>query len=201
MIVPSFAALLSDTARQSSSYGTPVLSAMLINHVAKDVVLFPGPRAFGNERVILQLKPSIEALDLRAAGNAFAYLVPSLIPELLHKSHELWILHSDWLNPWTYLLRSPRLLLTLKGIGSCLRVVIILHLTSFRRASCLLEWEGRCCRLFNHILFVNLVTEASCLIAGASGEALRQGFSQVELILKLLWFLQIKPEGHRCRLG
>jgi hypothetical protein len=46
MIVPSFAALLPDTARKSSSDGTPVLCAVFIDHLAKYIVLFPGPWPF-----------------------------------------------------------------------------------------------------------------------------------------------------------
>ena len=64
MIVPSFAALLADTTRKSSCNGTPVLGPMLSYHLTENVIFLLGPGAFGDERVILQFEPSIEALDL-----------------------------------------------------------------------------------------------------------------------------------------
>ena len=79
MVVPSLSALFTDPPRQCTRNRTPVLSAVLFDHLSEDVVFFAGPRPLRHECVIFQLKPAIEALDLAAAWHHFADLVPSLI--------------------------------------------------------------------------------------------------------------------------
>ncbi len=64
MVVPSFAALLSDSPGEGSRDGAPVLRAVVIDHMPQDVVLVLGPRTFRDKRGILQFKPSIKTLDL-----------------------------------------------------------------------------------------------------------------------------------------
>jgi hypothetical protein len=49
MIMPSFAALLANAAWQRCSYGTPVLGAVLFDHLAEYVVFLLGPWPLGNE--------------------------------------------------------------------------------------------------------------------------------------------------------
>jgi hypothetical protein len=196
MVVPSFAALLSDTAWKGSCYRTPVLGAVFIYHQTKDLILVLGPGSLWDEGVILQFEPSIEALDLGSALHTFANLIPPLISELINQGEKLGILFSE-LNPDPYLLRGPHLLLPLStGVGSLWVVVILCvkRLLSFGRALCLLERETRSCRVFNHILFVNLVGLASPFEAWAPNQVSRGILWKQGFILVQDWLLKVDPQ-------
>lgn len=191
MIMPSFAALLSNTAWKGSCYRTPVLGTVFIYLQTKDFILILSPGSLWDEGVILQFEPSIKALDLWSALHTFANFIPSLISELINQGEKLGILFSE-LNPDSYLLWDPNLLLPQSTSGGGLWVVVILcvvRLISFGRGLCLLERETRSCWFFNHILFVNLVGMASSLVVGAFHQVslgiLRQ--HEVFLVLDRLW--------------
>jgi len=192
MIVPSFPALLSDTAWKGSCDRAPVLGAVFIYHQTKDLILILGPGSLRDEGVILQFEPSIKALYLGTALHTFANFIPSLVSELIDQGHKLGILF-PMLIPDSYLLRGPHLLLALSPGGGSLRVVVILcvkGLMSFGCALCLLEREAGSCRSFNHILLVSL---ASHLVAGPPHQVSRGILGQKEVILV---FLEVNPQSY-----
>lgn len=146
----------------------------------------------------MQFEPPIKALYLGTALHTFANFIPSLVSELIDQGHQLGILFPV-LNPDSYLLRGPHLLLALCPGGGRLRIVVILCVNavmSFGRALCLLEREAGSCRSFNHILLVNLVRLASHLVAGAPHQVSRGILGQKEVILVLDLLLEVNPQSY-----
>ncbi len=92
MIVPPFATLFPNSPWQCTCDLAPVLSSEIFYHRPEDVIFLSCPWTFRNKWLILEFKPSVEALDLRPPRHALTDLIPPLISEFFNKRHQLVIL-------------------------------------------------------------------------------------------------------------
>lgn len=93
VVVPSLPALLANATRQSCCDGTPVLGPVILHHLPQDVVLLLGPGTLGDKGLVLEFKPAIKALDFRPTWHTLAYLVPTLVAELLNQTNQFSVLN------------------------------------------------------------------------------------------------------------
>jgi hypothetical protein len=77
VVVPSFSALLSNSARKMLCYLSPLLRTILLNEVEDESILLFGPRALDKARV-QNLLPSMQALDISSSIQGLSNFLPIL---------------------------------------------------------------------------------------------------------------------------
>ena len=93
MVVPSFSALLSDSARKSLCNLTPVLCSILCNIFREFLIFIKRPRSF-NHRWIKNLLPTMQTLHVGAVLKKTGDSLPVFRAKLTYKIRELLVFFS-----------------------------------------------------------------------------------------------------------